>query len=90
VLFELVTALSDMGRKKIEKDWNELIVEPFAEPNPQPLAAWPSLDRGTNLEGTLYFSSKAPEHLRRLGAHSIEATLCSSPPRVRVRTRLEL
>ena len=43
-----------MGRKKIEKDWNELIVEPFAEPNPQPLAAGPSfLTPGYQYNGTM-------------------------------------
>lgn len=29
-LLELVRALGDMGSKRIQKDWNELVVEPFA------------------------------------------------------------
>ena len=37
LLVDLVRALTDAGSKKIAKDFDELVVEPFAEPDPKPL-----------------------------------------------------
>lgn len=37
-LRELVQALVTAGATKVEKDWNELVVEPFSDPDPKPLA----------------------------------------------------
>ena len=34
---DLVRALTDAGSRKIAKDFDELVVEPFAEPDPKPL-----------------------------------------------------
>ena len=39
LLVDLVRALTDAGSKKIAKDFDELVVEPFAEPDPKPLPA---------------------------------------------------
>ena len=37
LLMDLVRALTDAGSRKIAKDFDELVVEPFAEPDPKPL-----------------------------------------------------
>ena len=39
LLVDLVRALTDAGSKKIAKDFDELVVEPFAEPDPKPSPA---------------------------------------------------
>ena len=38
LLLELVQALGKMGSEKIQKDFNELVVEPFSDPDPKPIA----------------------------------------------------
>jgi pimeloyl-ACP methyl ester carboxylesterase len=37
VLADLVRCLLDAGRAKVQKDFDELVVEPFSEPDPKPL-----------------------------------------------------
>ena len=38
LLFELVQTLGKMGSEKIQKDFNELVVEPFSDPDPKPIS----------------------------------------------------
>jgi hypothetical protein len=37
LLLELVQALSTLGAKRVEKDFNELVVEPFSDLDPKPI-----------------------------------------------------
>ena len=37
MLADLVRCLLDAGRAKVQKDFDELVVEPFSEPDPKPL-----------------------------------------------------
>ena len=54
LLLELVQALGTMGQKKIEKDFNELVVEPFSV-----RARTQSIDDSNTLLSCLFFLGKS-------------------------------
>ena len=56
LLLELVQALGTMGQKKIEKDFNELVVEPFSV-----RARAQSIDSSNTLLSCLFFFGKCKQ-----------------------------